>query len=476
MITRKTAGGGGNGESKVSSGPGANGDGNSNLSSIMSLGDDTGASRTAVASAREAAGGTRRAAVKSVEDIANLVEQAGGRSREVIREKIMSADFDAVKTLADQEEADFAAALQSLSEIASGMDIQFKSLLELSPEEKSLVETAKRRVTELEQQIAKKQAGVNWFWRRDKVVADLQVALEAARSKVTETEAKAAELMRQRLMTAKMDESIKAYMKVSGKTIDIMTARVLEVAAQIKMLGDRRIDSLKQKAEAAESMKKLNEELAKRELDLKGAEVELEGLINGTPEYAAKEQEISTMRVEVEQTRGNKDVSLALFQSKELFVQRLELSLHTAMKLRDRHKARIVRLKSDTEERVATYEARLVTMKVIADQKFDELIDGIGVTLDQKTDEYMASAMVAADDALMRSFEAQPGKLDDHNKVRALVAEHIQKIRERGDRVEADLRRRYGIDPGEASFFRYADEKKPDEPGADNGAGGPPRT
>jgi hypothetical protein len=198
-------------------------------------------------------------------------------------------------------------------------------------------------------------------------------------------------------------------------------------------------------------------------------EEELTGMANGTAAYSAKEKEISDQRVKVEDIRGQKDTALVVFQSKEMFAQRLDLSLHTSMKLRDRHIQRIARLKSDTEERVVTYKARLVATKIMSDQKFDDNINTIGIALDQQTDEFMGAAMVAADTKMMKDFEAQPERLRQHREVRMTIAEHIANMRDRDADVQKALRDRYGNNLGEESYFQYGrDGGKKQDPAPTN--------
>lgn len=439
-------------------GNGSSTEGNS-LGSLLDLGTEAEAAGTAMADVKATPERVKRTTMRTLEQAEEKLDLAVKIDPAVVRSKILTSDFGSVQELATKEEADFAEALQALQEICRGMDLEFQKLVEPNEDEKAVVERAKNRVSTIEAAIAAKQASRNpfttSFGQRARAITKFQQELEEARQGVTTAETQLQQMMRTRLMSAKMDASVTAYIQVSGKTTEIMKKRVTDVGEHVKMVQERQKDALDQKSEAAQMLKKFNGDLETEEAKLKVAESELTTLVNGTPDYATKEHEISDLRTKVEQVRGNRNVVLAKFESKEKFIQQLELSLHTLMSLRDSHKARIARLVSDTEERGATYKARLMAMKTMADQRFDETLDGIGKQLDRQTLEYMASVTVAANDALMKQFEAHPEKLKEQAVVMNTMAEHLADMRKRGAKVQTELQGRYGINPGDSSFFTY---------------------
>ncbi len=407
----------------------------------------------------------RRTVVKAVEDAEQSVTKAGKIDPAKIREKILSADFDSVQQLADAEEKDFAKALEDLEAVSNEMGVDFQKLIQPSEEEMSLVANAKAVVASLETQRKGKEKSWNVLGSRDRALAQIDQQLTEARQNIITAETKVKQMMRTRLMSAKMDASINAYVDVSNKTVEIMKARVIDVGTHVTMLQERQNDAQKQKSEASTALKKLIDELKGKEAELKILEDDLTALTNGTPEYTAKEKEILQLRNKIEEVRGNRDVALAKFESKEKFLQQLSVSLTTLMNLRDTHKARIVRLMSDTQERGATYKARLMAMKTMADQQFDAILNSIGETLDQQTLEYMASVTVAATDALMKQFEAHPEKLREQGVVLNTLAENMAKLRKRGSNVLKEGGDRYGSDPAASSFSSYSGDE-PTAPGA----------
>lgn len=431
----------------------SNGGAPENFESMMQIGSET------VQGAQTAFRETRQMSVAQVEQIEGTIEKIGqGKQREGVRDRILSSNFVNVKELVSKDEEDIGKALEALQEIADGMDVEFQQLTEPTKEEKRIVDDAKSAVAALETKIVElKNAG--WFSRTfGGAESKLETAgqeLEASKLKIVEAQTRVQAMIRERLRNANMESSINTYVTISKKTTELMKQSVAMLVEKIKTQDGARNFALTEKEKASQRLKEIDQQLLQKELDLKNLETELEGMVNGSPEYATKDREISDMRVHVKNLRGDKGVALSYFQTKEIGCQEIGLALMALIEHKDTLRARITRIMSETETRTKTYDARLAAMKVMQNQQFDELIGKVGTKLDRDTAEYLARSMVAAGDALMKGFEAQPEKLKQVHEILRTMAEHQQSMRERADVVDSEMRKNNGIDGTETSFFHY---------------------
>ena len=236
--------------------------GGSSLDDLLELGSTLEATRADI---KATPNRVRQTVSRSVERAKEALDKTGQTDPAAVRAKILNADFDSVKELANQEEADFAAALEALKQVCDGMDLEFQQLLEPTQAELAVVENAKAVVARVEEEISQMKVTRNplksWFGTRERNLTALEERLKVARENVTTAETKLQQMMRQRLMSAKMDASVDAYMQVSTKTVEIMKGRVKDVGEHIVMLTERQQDALAQKSEAASKLKQFSTQL-----------------------------------------------------------------------------------------------------------------------------------------------------------------------------------------------------------------------
>ncbi len=449
------------------------------LDEMMNLGNN------AVAGQKIATAETRRLSVAKVQEIEATIEKMGGsKSREGIREKILAADYAAVNSIIKEDEADIAKAMEALQEIAGTMDIKFQQLNEPSADEKAVVDAAKAAVAKAEANIVAAQAqlgkaNAKWLFKgsaiaaANEAIAEAESQLRTAKEEVPKAERQVQSLIRERLRNANMDESIKTLIMVSRKTVEILKASVVKLGEQITSLEAGRIQALKHKEEAAAKLREIDARLADQELELRQLEDELSTKVNGTIEHGQLEEKISNLRVQVENTRGDKAVAMTRFQAKEVGAKDIALHQLSLMKQRDVNRARITRTVSETETREKTYAARLAGMQVQSEQKFDEQIGVIGTKTDSDSRMFMAMSMVASGDALMKNLEAQPEKLNEIHQVLKTMAEHLATMNARGAAVDEKMRNNAGINSLETSVFNYTDPAAPaSTPVETNGSNG----
>lgn len=381
---------------------------------------------------------------------------ADERAREA-RLKILHITLQKLREEAAKEEEDLAQAVFGLDAILEQMGQEYDRLRQPSAEDLSLVRRAEAALAQAEQ--AKVEAGrkrFNFFGSKDKALAAADQDIARAKQAITEAKTEAARRARARLLKANIEQSLQQFqLRVDGVR-QIMQNRMKVVEEQARIVAARKQAAFEVKEKAAAALKNLDEELNNLEQDLASEEEVLRTLQNGTPEFAAQDRKISNLRATVEDKRGRRNAALVLYQSKEKFAGELEIHERTQTKLRDNHRAWIMKLQSDTEERIVTFKSRLEAMKAAADQDVAKKLDDMGSEIDFRNAATMAELGAASDRERMAMIEAQPGRMRQIARIGAAQAEALAQIRRREQVALAEFQRRYGIDPTSLSYFTYA--------------------
>ncbi len=448
------------GTSRASNGSGESSTGVTSLEEIMSLGTDT--TSAAVAEARTNQTRITRAALKTVQE--PETEEATAAAEEAVRQRILTANFESLQKTNEADQADVADAIRGLHEICEKMDIEFQSLTETSPEEIAVVANAEAVVADINQKIEKKKAQkIGWFGARERDVMALQAQLVDAQQDVEEAKKKAEQMKRERLLHASLDASVGTYITASQKTVEILKKSVISMSERIKITEERQEDAQSQKSEANRLLKEAGDKLNELKATLQTLQNDLAdgGLVKGTKEYSDKEEEIRVVTNQIENTRGVQNIVLEKFQSKEKRLRELAADLTSLRQVCNTHKALIAGLESDTQERVVIYKNRLECMKRIADQGYTHKLSDVGTEFDRSNLKFMAEATVAASEALVRRFEAQPKILREQAVVINTMARQSAEIHRRTQAVLDQMGDNYGMDPKEASFTNYLPGEEP---------------
>lgn len=380
-----------------------------------------------------------------------------------IRMKTLQADFDTLRAALRAEEQDLSQAVLGLNALMNEMGTEYEDLMEPSNEERAIVAEAEDKVSDAEKLIQQIEDKPGWqfiFSSREKQLRVARSNLDAAKKGVETAQVEAKKKARDRLMKATMEESLQQFMYKVEKTIQIMSERRKEIQRQLDAVSHRKTEAFRIKEEAAQALEELDRKLNQEEAALQSAEQELDTLVNGSPEYVAKEQSVSALRREVEMLRGKRNQALVLFQSKERFAAELDVHEKSQMKLRDNQDAWITLLKSDTEERLITFKSRLEAMKAMSDQDVAQSLDNLGVAIDKSNVEFMTQVGAASDKRRMELVESQPERIRKIEEARAAQAEAQARIREREQAALEEFRKRYNIDPLDSSFFTYTTKEE----------------
>lgn len=395
---------------------------------------------------------------KDMDEMEKGIQEAMTQKEErlkLAKMQIIEANITKLHAAVASEEKDLALAMVGLKELMEQIGLDYTDLTQQSDEEKAIVTVAESAVRQAEIEVEK--AGQAWIMRTKKV-AQAQLNLQNAKNGLEKAKTEANRLARLRLMNATLDKSLQHYITQVGRVVEIMTNRQKVIESQLVKVSQRRQQALKMKQEAATKMEELDKQLTLLEQQLKLGEDELAGLINGSPQHVAKESEVSTLRNQVEEVRGNRNTAFAIYNSKERFAAELQIHENAQRKLRDNQRIWIAVLKSDTQERLITFSSRLEAMKGMSDQQVAQGMDKIGTEVDGRNAEMLAFIGATSDKIRMEMFEDQPERVKRILNSLNAQAEAISQMREREQKAIEAYRERYGIDPKAASFFDYGNK------------------
>jgi hypothetical protein len=169
-------------------------------------------------------------------------------------------------------------------------------------------------------------------------------------------------------------------------------------------------------------------------------------------ERSAQEAKISNLKTQFENTKAERNAAFTVLQSKEKFLIALETAEQAHINLRASLNMWYQGLKSDTEERVRIFEARLEAKKAHADQLAAEKLDRIGAKTDQDSVEEMAKIGAAAERLVMKQIESMPQRIEDMDTVRKAQYEAQAQIMERMAAALEKWKNKYGTNPMETEL------------------------
>ncbi len=371
------------------------------------------------------------------------------------RLQIVEADAAKLREAVAKEEQDLAVAMVGLRELMDQLGVDYTALTQPTSEETAIVTRASAAVRQAEFDLQLVGRGLFGWYRKGHKLAQANLALAEARSRLESAEVESKRLARSRLMNATLDRSLSHYTTQVARVIDIMTNRKKDIEVQLAGVSKRRQQALEMKQQASRRVEELDLNLNELEQGLKLAEQELAGLTHGSSQHVAKETEVSNLRNRVETIRGDRNTALAVFQSKERFAEELQIHETTQRKLRDNQTIWIAILRSDTQERLTTFASRLEAMKGMADQQVAQGMDQIGTEIDGRNAETLARIGATSDRIRMDMVEAHPERVRRILNAAGAQAEAIARLRERELEAIAAFRDHYGIDPKATSFFSF---------------------
>ena len=383
---------------------------------------------------------------------ANRTDNAQKRDDRI---RILTTTLEQLRKEDAAEGKDIAEAVMGMSVLMNSLGGEFEKLNVPAPEEKKILDAAERRVKSAEFSLheASKKWAVMGIRKRAEAAAEIE--LTSAKTAQQTAISEVGKMARHRLQDASLAESMQTLKMMISKTLTLAEERHKTTAKQLQIVSARKKEAFKIKEEAAQALEKLTAELSGLEIDLQAAEDELSLLTNGSQEYVAKENEISTLRQKVEETRGNRTTVETIYMSKENFASELQTHEIATRKIFDNQKIWIAKIKSDSEEREITFVNRLEAMKAMSDLDVMQNQNNVAVALDLKNASFMATAASVVDRQRMEMMEGHPAQLAALEKIRAGQAEAIAEIRRREDVLLQGFASRWGIDPLTGSIYDH---------------------
>ncbi|MEN8958030.1 MAG: hypothetical protein ABF258_08405, partial [Flavobacteriales bacterium] len=266
---------------------------------------------------------------------------------------------------------------------------------------------------------------------------------------------------RNRLRNADLKDSLQRIIsQVQGMT-GIIEDMVEDTDVQIQALKNRKELSFGTKEKAAEVMKARKSDLETMEETLKREETALTELQNNTPEYTAQEKKIADLREQRAELKGKYNIALGIFQSKERFVEQIVVHLEAQTVTKNNLKQLIGQLKSDTEERITTYESGLQLVQAATAQEAASIYEDAGAKTDQKITEIAAKVLVGSEKDRIERIKKHPQRMTELHSVLVGLAEATAKFKEQDRKLMKEHSEKFGIDVSETFSFNYEEGESP---------------
>jgi len=407
--------------------------------------------------------------LSKLDDIESKMDKAVGesKSQEEIVANIIDSNFETINDDVKESEQDLQELMLHLRSMLDGAGGEFAKLQELNPDEQKIVNNAKKKLAEADEAL-KDAEGMSNAWNilfgyKNSKVKSSKTAIEDTQAALKTAEAEANKMYRNRLRNADMEESLhRIISQVQGMT-GIIEGMVEDTDVQIQALKNRKELSFATKEKAAEVMKSRKADLESLESELKREESSILELQNNSPEYTAQEKKIADLREQRAELKGKYNIALGIFQSKERFVEQIVVHLEAQTVTKNNLKQLIGQLKSDTEERITTYESGLQLVKAATAQEAASIYEDAGAKTDQKITEIAAKVLVGSEKDRITRIKKHPKRMTELHSVLVGLAEATAKFKAQDAKLMKEHSEKFGIDISETFSFNHEEGGAPTE-------------
>lgn len=411
--------------------------------------------------------------ISQLDSIESSIETAASdqKSAEDIVKNIVNANFDSLNGDVEETEKDLQELMLHLRAMLDSCGGEFAKLQELNAEETQLIEAAKAALanagTDLKDAEAMSNAWNILFGMKNRRVASSKEKLGEMEAALKASEEEANKRYRDRLKNADIDSSLNRIISQVQGMIGIVEEMIVDVEVQIDALKNRKELAFETKQKAAKVMEDRQKDLEDVEGKLKIAEQELEELENGSPEHTAHQKKIADIRELRAELKGKYNVALGIFQSKERFVDQIVVHLEAQTTTKNNLKQLIGQLRSDTEERVTTYESGLQLIQSATAQEAASIYEDAGTKTDQLITEIAAKTFAASERDRIERIKKHPKRMSELHKVLVAMAQATAKYKEEDAELMKKHQEKYGIDTSrEFSHVYEKDNSSAGEPEA----------
>jgi hypothetical protein len=405
--------------------------------------------------------------LSKLDEIENKIETAANdnKSQEEIVANIIDSNFDTINGDVKESEQDLQELMLHLRSMLDNAGGEFSKLQELNEEELKIVENAKTELADAEKAL-KDAEGMSNAWNilfgyKNSKVKNTKADLEREVEELKQAELDANKSYRNRLRNADLEESLQRIIsQVQGMT-GIIEEMVEDTDVQIQALKNRKELSFGTKEKAAEVMKARKADLENLEEVLKREETALTEFQNNSPEYTEQEKKIADLREQRAELKGKYNIALGIFQSKERFVEQIVVHLEAQTVTKNNLKQLIGQLKSDTEERVTTYESGLQLIQAATAQEAASIYEDAGAKTDQKITEIAAKVLVGSEKDRIGRIKKHPKRMTELHSVLVGLAEATAKFKEQDRKLMKEHSEKFGIDVSETFSFNHEEGSSP---------------
>ncbi len=386
------------------------------------------------------------------------------RSSEDIVSSIIDSNFDSLNGDVEATEEDLQELMLHLRSMLDSCGGEFAKLQELNDSEQKLIENATKEREEAEQE-AKDAEGMSNAWnilfgyknsKVRKTKTDLNLRIEDLKA----AEVEAQKRYRDRLKNADIGESLNRIISQVQGMVGIVEDMILDVDKQIVALKNRKELAFETKEKAAHIMADRKVDLEDVESRLKTSENELVELPNNSPEYTEQQKKVADLKELRADIKGKFNIALGIFQSKERFVDQIVVHLEAQTITKNNLKQLIGQLRSDTEERVTTYESGLQLIQSATAQEAASMYEEAGVKTDQKITEIAAKVLVGSEKDRIERVKKHPQRMTELHKVLVAMAEATAKYKEEDAKIMEQHSKKFGIDISETFSHRHESDGK----------------
>ncbi len=408
-------------------------------------------------------------------DIEKAIQQ--NRSTEEVVRDIIQANFGSLNQDVQNTEKDLNELMLHLRAMLDSCGGEFAQLQELNDQEEAIVERAKAAFTNAEKALAKAKDLPDLanllFGLKNRRVKRMSKEVEASLTEIKTSEEAANKMYRDRLKNADIKDSLHRIISQVSGMVKIIEGMIGEVEGQIEALKHRKDMAFQTKEKAAEIMEERQKDLVDLEAQLKQSELQLEEFENSSPEHTEQQKKIADFREQRAELKGRYNIALGIFQSKERFVDQIVVHLEAQTTTKNNLKQLIGQLRSDTEERITTYESGLQLIQSATAQEAASIYEDAGVKTDQLISEIAAKVFVSSERDRIDRIKKHPSRMAQLHQVLVAMAQATQRYKEEDAKLAEEHRTKYGIDVSREFSFQY-ESPVPGTPVGDPSVASPP--
>ncbi len=408
-----------------------------------------------------------------LDQIESEIEKAikENRSTEEVVRDIIQANFGSLNQDVQNTEKDLNELMLHLRAMLDSCGGEFAQLQELNDKEQGVVDRAKAAHAHAEKDLARAKNMSDLanllFGMKNRRIKRTTKEVEVSLAEIKTSEEEANRMYRDRLKNADIKDSLHRIISQVSGMVKIIEGMIGEVEGQIEALKLRKDMAFQTKEKAAEVMEERQKDLVEVEASLKQTELQLEELENSSPEHTEQQKKIADLREQRAELKGRYNIALGIFQSKERFVDQIIVHLEAQTTTKNNLKQLIGQLRSDTEERITTYESGLQLIQSATAQEAASIYEDAGVKTDQLISEIAAKVFVSSERDRIDRIKKHPSRMAQLHQVLVAMAQATQRYKEEDAKLAAEHRTKYGIDVSREFSFQYesADSKSVAEQG-----------